>query len=160
MPHLVLKHEWSGSSMALTMIDTAKGEVIEIKAHGDLLTRRKPTNAELLEAGKILGGTKDVPGTLTRAQFAREQERTQAMQERIAALKVADRHNTERIAELEKDVIALVERQMDSDAMAVVTTALEIRIEELAMAGDLSGYARAKEVYEQMTGRSWVDEDE
>lgn len=53
---------------------------------------------------------------------------------------------------------ALQRAQIDPEDMKMIATALEIRIEELAMTNQIAEYAKVKRTYEQVLGRSWVED--
>ena len=53
----------------------------------------------------------------------------------------------------------LKNQQIDTESMDIAATALELRIENLALKGEIAEYAKAKEAYENIFGRSWVEDD-
>ena len=161
MPYLVLGFEedieWNGGGVTFQMIDTDMGQVIDVEGTVNMLGRRPPRRDELWTAARLLGKDTDAKVGL---QAVREMRIKLAKAEKDQAeYRESAKRATMRSETLMKEIFELRAKKLDDEDMQIIATALEIRIEELAMANSLDEYVKTKDAYRKLTGRDWVDED-
>lgn len=142
----------------LALFDTERREVTEVMVHSEeSLRTRKPTSFEVHEVAKTLHDS--VEERILREDIRALRAEKGHLEARLEGSRQRVDDQRDEINELKEIIDGLKERAFDADTTAVIATALELRIEELAMAQHLSEYVKAKEAYQKLTGRSWVDED-
>jgi hypothetical protein len=180
MPHLVLafeanrevkdaKRSRSGipdltptgkESFKFKMIDTDKGEVVELSADATNIKQevRPPNFAELDTASKALG--KDVANEIALEQFQEIQaERDSYRQKHLSA---ENQINSQKriIDSLDREVTELRDQTYTEPQRKILADALDEKIMQFAALQDWEKYESSKKMYRSLTGESWADDDE
>lgn len=137
----------------LIAINTDKGEVVEIETDtiNAVQSLRPPSFAEITAAQKVINKGVD--------SKALEAERDSWRGKALSAQEQID--GKDRLIEkLNKENKELRNRDFDDEARKVMADAIESRITELAYEQNFPAYEKAKKIYKQLTGQSWLDDDE
>ena len=155
----------TGAFVTFLVLEPERGYVTEILAVAtSTQAPRAPTQREMLRAAQTLEKIQIIDRRAVDERLASEkiqmlETKLRVAEQRCRELEERDLANFKEIAKSIREIAALADKQIDDDSMKIVAEALEIRIEELAMTRRIPEYARTKEVYEKVVGRSWVEEN-
>jgi hypothetical protein len=174
MPHLILAFEaeremkdvkgrqvpTGKDSFSFKMIDTDKGEVVELSADTKNVKQnvRQPNFAELDTASKALG--KGVGEEIALKQYEELKAERDSYFKKNQAAETSINSQKRIISSLESEIALLKTETFDEQQKKILADALDEKIIQYAALQDFENYESAKKMYRKLTGHGWADDDE